>query len=500
MNRSNPGPLDRSKPGSDFLQLDLSQAPPGGLSGYLAARLRRAIEDGRLPVGARVPPGRALAEELRVSRGVVTEAYRRLIEDGRLSGRGRAGTFVVAAPLAPSRASDPRPRQAPSADFGRPGPDVFDAMRASPARIDLTPGVPDLSAFPRQAWLRAERRVLGELSPAAFGYGDPRGVEPLRRAVAHWLARYRGLRVHADQVIVVAGVAQALGLIAELLRRDGLDAIGFEDPGSLGVREHLRHHGLRTPAVPVDGAGLRVDALRATGARAVALTPAHQFPTGVVLAGARRRELVCWADEQDGLIVEDDYDAEHRYDRPPVPALHALMPERVFYTGSVSKILAPALRIGWMLTPARYFDAVVVAKRYADLGNAVLPQLVLAELMESGELESHLRMLRRRHRRRRDAMIASIREQLPGARVHGAAAGLHLMVTFEDSFADTDLAAAALARGVKTHPLSWHRQRPDRPGLVLGYAAATPTDAARGVALLAEACRGLRRGGQGRPP
>ncbi|HEX4791111.1 MAG TPA: PLP-dependent aminotransferase family protein, partial [Actinospica sp.] len=510
-------PSDRSKPAADadFLQLDLRQARPGGLSGYLAEQLRRAIADGRLPIGGRLPPGRMLAEELRVSRGVVTEAYQRLIEDGQLAGRGRAGTFVVAAPVtvpsAPPRARDedqdaspaaggavpaaPRdtPVAAPLTDFGAaPGPEVFDALRASRAGIDLTPGVPDLAAFPRSGWLRAERRVLDGLSPAEFGYGDPRGAQPFRRAVAHWLARNRGLRVEPDEVIVVTGVAQALGLVADILRDAGLDAIALEDPGSLGVRQHLRHQGLETPPIAVDDAGLRVDELRDSGARAVALTPAHQFPTGVVLHGERRRELVNWANEAGGLILEDDYDAEHRYDRPPVPALHGMLPERVCYAGSVSKILAPALRVGWLLVPPRHREAAVVAKRYADLGNAVLPQLVLAELMESGELERHLRMLRRRHCRRRDAMIAALREHLPAARVHGAAAGLHLMVTFDAAFADTDLAAAALARGVKTQPLSWHRQRPGRPGLVLGYAAATPTDAARGVELLAAAWREVR--------
>jgi GntR family transcriptional regulator/MocR family aminotransferase len=501
----------RSEPGADFLQLDMAAAPPRGLSGYLAEQLRRAIADGRLPVGGRVPPGRVLAEELRVSRGVVTEAYQRLIEDGQLAGRGRAGTFVVAAPIpAPrtaSRGTHPRLPGAdagagpgggaveagPSTDFARPpGPEVFDLLRASPARFDLTPGVPDLAAFPRGAWLRAERRVLAELSPAAFGYGDPCGALPLRRAVAHWLARFRGLRVEPEEVVVVTGVAQALGLVATVLRSAGHTAIAVEDPGSLGVRQHLQYQGFDTPGVPVDGAGLRVRALDETGVRAVALTPAHQFPTGVVLEGGRRRELVQWADERDGLILEDDYDAEHRYDRPPVPALHAMLPERVCYTGSVSKTLAPALRIGWLLTPPRFREAVTVAKRYADLGNAVLPQLVLAELMESGELERHLRTLRHRHRRRRDAMIAAIHEHLPDARVHGAAAGLHLTVTFEAGFADTALAAAALARGVKAQPLSWHRQRPGRPGLVLGYAAAAPTDAAHGVALLGEARRELR--------
>ena len=492
MPRSKAEPSDRSKTGTDFLQLELSHAPAGGLSGWLTEQLRAAIADGRLPMGSRVPPGRVLAEELRVSRGVVTEAYRRLIEDGQLAGRGRAGTFVVAAPVAPGGTSHSKggrgDQQRPRADFGSaPGHDVFDLLRASPARIDLTPGVPDLAAFPRGAWLRAERRVLDALDPVAFGYGDPRGAPPFRRAVADWLARSRGIRVDADDVVIVTGVAQALDLVSRVLVDDGIEEIAVEDPGSLGVRQHLANRPLRTPPIPVDESGLRVDLLRESGAPAVVLTPAHQFPTGVVLDGGRRRELVKWAEETGGFVLEDDYDAEHRYDRPPVPAVQALRPDRVFYTGSVSKTLAPALRVGWLIAPARYREAVVVAKRYADLGNAVLPQLVLTELMESGELDRHLRMLRRRHRRRRDAMIEAIRAQLPQAHIHGAAAGLHLMITFDADFPDTDLAAAALEHGVKTQPLSWHHQLPSAPGLVLGYAATPPTDAARGIALLREA-------------
>ncbi|WP_077193068.1 MocR-like pyridoxine biosynthesis transcription factor PdxR [Streptomyces lydicus] len=477
---------------SDFLQLDMGDAPAGGRADWLAGQLRRAIADGRLPVGSKLPATRVLAAELRVSRGVVTEAYRRLGEDGQLAGRGRGGTVVVAAPV--PAVGEGRPEKAPghstAVAFGAvPGADVFDALRAAPARIDLSPGVPDLAAFPRAAWLRAERAVLADLPAAGFGYGDPRGTPALRRAVANWLARYRGLRAHPDEVLIVSGTAQALGLIAQVFSRDGIGAVAVEDPGSLGVRQHLAHWGVATPPVPVDEEGIRVDALRASGARAVLLTPAHQFPTGVVLGGVRRRELMGWAADG-GLIVEDDYDAEHRYDRAPVPALRSLLPEQVCYAGSVSKLLAPALRVGWLLAPAAYREAFVDAKRFADLGNAVLPQLVLARLMESGELERGLRLLRRRHRRRRDAMIAAIADRLPGATVHGAAAGLHLTITFGDEAgpgADTELAAAALARGVKVHPLSWHAQRPYRQGLVLGYAARSPGEIAEGVAVLGEA-------------
>ncbi|GIJ29942.1 GntR family transcriptional regulator [Micromonospora qiuiae] len=496
-----------SNAGSDFLHLDIGQAPRGGRAAWLADRLRRAIAERVVPVGARLPATRVLAADLGVSRGVVVEAYQRLMEEGQVAGRGRAGTVVVAAPIpAPPRWPNTG-AQPPSTGLGTggpesatsaatrttdpaglfssaPGPDVFDAFRTAPARIDLTPGVPDLAAFPRAAWLRAERAVLGRLAAPDLGYGDPCGTPTLRRAVAGWLARNRGIGADPAEVIITTGVSQALGLLAQALAADGVTALGVEDPGSLGVRQHLNNWQLDTVPIPVDAAGLRVHELAASNLPAVVLTPAHQFPTGVVLAGGRRRQLADWA-RAGGLIVEDDYDAEHRYDRPPVPALRATLPEQVCYAGSVSKLLAPALRIGWLLVPRRYRDAVVAAKRNADLGNAVLPQLVLAELITSGALERHLRLLRRRHVRRRDAMIAAVGRHLPGATVHGAAAGLHLTLTLAGEVADTELAAAALARGVKVQPLSWHCQRPYPPGLVLGYAANSVSVIAEGVELLA---------------
>jgi GntR family transcriptional regulator/MocR family aminotransferase len=489
VNRSKGEAVDRSKElGADFLQLDAADAPPGGLTQWLARRLREAVADGRLPAGTRLPATRVLAAELGVSRGVVTDAYRRLAEAGQVAGRGRGGTVVVAGPV--PAAAPPALRPAPVIFRADPDPEVFDHLRAAPARIDLTPGVPDLAAFPRGAWLRAERAVLDGLAAHHLGYGDVRGAPALREAVAHWLARNRGIRADPEEVLVVAGTAQALALLGRALGHLGITEAAVEDPGSLGARQQLAHWLAATPPVPVDAQGIRVDALRATGAPAVLLTPAHQYPTGVVLGGDRRRELLGWASEG-GLVIEDDYDAEHRYDRPPVPALRAALPDQVCYAGSISKLLAPALRTGWLLVPPRLRDAVLDAKRFADLGNPVLPQLVLARLMESGELDRHLRLLRRRHRRRRDAVIAAIRTHLPGATVHGAAAGLHLMLTLPEELgcSDTELAAAALAAGVKVQPLSWHARLRYPPGLVLGYAAVSPGEIEEGVAVLGQLVR-----------
>lgn len=476
--------------GTDFLQLTVADAPTGGLSDWLATQLRLAIADGRLPVGSALPPSRILATELRVSRGVVTEAYQRLSDDGHVAGRGRAGTIVVAAPVdtASPTAQTSRVPAAQAVFDGQPGDDVFDELRATPARYDLSPGLPDLASFPRAAWLKAERAVFDLLTPTDLGYGDPRGAPALRLAVSQWLGRNRGIRVDPADIVIVAGVAQGLILLAQVLLADGIDAIAVEDPGSLGARQHFHRWGMATPPIAVDAAGLDVGRLEAEGHRAVMVTPAHQFPYGVVLDGQRRRDLLAWAG-QGRLVIEDDYDAEHRYDRAPVPALRAMSGD-ICYTGSVSKLLAPALRTGWVLPPPRYRDALIDAKRCTDLGSATVPQLTLARLMDNGDLERHLRWLRRRHVQRRDAMLAAVREQLPTAEVHGAAAGLHLTITLPE-LDDVRLARTALSYGVKVHPLSWHAQLPHRAGLVMGYAASTPSDLTAAIFLVGQALRAI---------
>lgn len=448
--------------GPDFLQLDPAGAPRGALTTWLTDALRSATTDGRLRVGDRLPSSRLLATDLGVSRGVVVAAYERLVDEGVAVADGARGTVVAAAPR---RATPTTGRSATAPAF------------------DLSPGVPDLSAFPRAAWLRAERAVLAEAGPADLGYGDPQGNPVLRAALVGWLGRIRGVRAEVDDIVVVAGVAQALALVAQVLVDRGADSIAVEDPGSRGAHDELAYWGLEPVPVPVDADGLDVGALVRTGQSAVLLTPAHHFPTGVVLAPGRRRELLA---PETGIewVVEDDYDAEHRYDRAPVPALQALAPDRVVYTGSVSKTLAPAMRLGWMIVPPGLRAELVTRKYMSDLGNAALPQLVLARLMTSGELERHLRRVRVRQRRRRDAMLAALRDHLPAATVHGVAAGLHLLVTLPEGLDDVVLAARASEAGVLVQPLSRHRVGAGPPGLVLGYAAHPPDRIREAVALL----------------
>lgn len=444
----------------DLLELYAGAAPARGVTTWLMDVLRAAIAGGSLPAGTRLPATRVLAAELGLSRGVVVEAYQRLTDEGLLSGRTGAGTVVIALASVPRQESRPRDTSGlrlplpPSADID----------------LDLSPGVPDLSAFPRAAWLRAERIVLGSASNADLGYGDPRGNPRLRGELASWLARTRGVRATADDLIVTGGVAQALALLSQSLRARGVTAVAIEDPGSRGTREELAHWGLDTVPIAVDDQGIRVDDLDATGLQTVLLTPAHQFPTGVVLSPARRRALL----DRPGLIIEDDYDAEHRYDRAPVAALQGSGPELVAYAGSVSKSLAPGMRLGWLIAPRRLHAELVTAKHASDLGNPALPQLVFAHLLASGDYERHLRTVRRRQRARRDALLSGLAEHLPTARVEGVAAGLHLMITLPGAADDTELARRIERTGVRVHPLSWHRQLDGPPGLVLGYAALPP--------------------------
>jgi GntR family transcriptional regulator/MocR family aminotransferase len=416
-----------------------------------------------------------------VSRGVVVQAYQRLVDEGLAEARTGSGTVVTGRGVrrAPRPAGDRR-QTLDELRLPVSAPDGID--------IDLSPGVPDLSAFPRAAWLRAERAVLDRVTAADLRYGDPGGTPRLRAALAGWLARTRGVRCEADDVVVTAGVAQGLALLAQVLRARGVDTLAVEDPGSRGAVDQMAFWGMRPVGIGVDDQGMRVGELAASGVEAALLTPAHQFPTGVVLSPERRRELLTWL----GLVIEDDYDAEHRYDRAPVAAVQGSAPDRVAYLGSVSKSLAPAMRIGWLIAPRGMQAELLATKHASDLGNPALPQLVLAQLLSSGDHDRHLRAVRTRQRLRRDALLAGLRAHLPEARVAGVAAGLHVLVLLPGAADDVVLAARVAATGVQVQPLSWHRRRPGPPGLVIGYAAHPPDRLAEAAARIGRAVNPAR--------
>lgn len=445
--------------------------PRHGRTSWLVDRVRAAIAGGSVAPGTRLPASRVLAEELSMSRGTVVEAYRRLLDEGLLS-TNRGGGTVVAARLHTSGDSPSSPAEP--------------TERTEPEAVNASAGMPDLSAFPRAAWLRAQRRVLATATGRELGYTDPQGAPALRGAIAGWLARTRGLRVDPGRVVVTAGVTGALSLLAQVMREHGMSGCAVEDPGADGNRRILEHWLTAVEPVGVDGHGLVVDALARTSARAVLVTPAHQYPTGVVLSPQRRRDLIAWADKVDGLVIEDDYDAEYRYDRAPVRAMHAIAPERVVHVSSLSKILAPALRIGWMLAPAALHDDLVRQRWATDLGSPTLTQLTLAELIGSGTLERHLRTLRGRHRHRRDAAVGAIRRWMPGCPIDGVAAGLHLVVRLPEHIDDTEFADRARAVGIAVDPLARHRFRPGPPGLIIGYGPHAPAQLEQTIRTLGE--------------
>jgi GntR family transcriptional regulator / MocR family aminotransferase len=449
------------------LHLDLD-----GLARHAAAQitagLRDAVRSGRLAAGTRLPPSRTLAADIGVSRGPVVEAYEQLAAEGLLVSRQGAGTWVAGLSGRPA---------------GPAGPAADPATATAPARYDMMPGTPDLAGFPRQHWLAALRHAAAVLPHHQLGYCDPGGLPGLRAELAGYLRRVRAADASAGDVVVVAGVAQGLSLTARALVATGRRLLAVEDPTSARTRPLLQAAGARLVPVPVDGEGLDVASLRRTPARAVLLTPAHQYPTGVVLSARRRAALTRWAAGADAIIIEDDYDAEFRYDREPVGCLQGLAPERTVLTGSVSKSLAPGLRLGWVAAPPRLAHALRLGRAHADLGSPVLDQAALAQLLASGSYDHHLRRMRRRYRARRDALVTALNRWLPAARVRGISAGLHLLLELPPGCAEADAAAAAAARGIAVDQVAPMRAAPGGPpALVLGYARLPEqhlTDAAR---------------------
>jgi GntR family transcriptional regulator/MocR family aminotransferase len=436
--------------------LDLLIAPGDGRTrrAGLERALRQAIREGRLGPGRRLPSTRALAIDLGLARGTVSEAYAQLVAEGFLTARQGSGT-VVASQAAPTALARPR------------------AATGEHPPFDFHPGRPDMSGFPRTLWASALRRALRTMPDEAFGYGDTRGHAEARRALAAYLGRARGVLASPDEVMLCSGFVQALALVCAALKARGARAVAMEDPTLAEHREVVRAAGLEVVPIPVDEGGLRVDLLDGM-IDAVLVTPAHQFPLGGTLLPERRSALVRWARETGALIVEDDYDGELRYDRQPVGALQGLDPDRVAYAGTASKSLAPALRLGWLALPAWLVDDVATAKRLADRHGGVVEQLALADLLDSGSFDRHVRQRRAEYRRRRDQLLAMLAERAPGLRTVGLAAGLSMVLWLPaDGPSEDEVVRRAAERSVGLFGLGsfWHDPAGRPPGLVLGYAS-----------------------------
>ncbi len=452
--------------------LELGDGRHGPLHARLSSALREAIRGGRLPPGSALPPSRALAEDLGCSRWVVTEAYAQLAAEGYVDARVGSGTRVR--PLAPVAGAHAGPSGSPPVTRAarRPPPETPPDWVP---RIDLAPGVPDLRAFPLGRWVSALRSVASTLPYTELGYPDPSGHPRLRHVLAEYLTPDGTARV------------------CQALRAAGTGAVAVEDPGWHRLREAAASAGLRLSPTRVDEHGLRVGDLD-PAVRAVIVSPTHQFPTGVVLSAERRGALLDWARRVDGVILEDDYDAEFRYDRRPVGTMQGTDRSRVVLLGSLSKTLSPALGIGWVVAPPAWSE-----RLRAPTGRVTWPstldQLAFAAFLQAGSYDRHLRAARARYRLRRDRLVRALAERLPDARLLGVAAGLHLLVRFDGTVDCAEVVSRAAAGGLRVASLDTYRCRDDAigPGLVLGYANLADGQLDEAVALLAATVAESRR-------
>jgi len=461
--------------------LSVSRDSARTLGAQIEDQLRCAIREGTLRAGAPIPSTRDLARQLGISRRVAVDAYAQLAAEGYLRMRQGARPHVC------HHAATAVRRDAAVAPVPMPAP-------AQPVRFDFRPCAPDVSMFPRTSWLHSLREALTTIPDAELRYGDPRGVPALREALADYLGRVRGVVADPANVIISSGYSQGLLLVCHALAAGGAKTIALEDPTWPEQDPIAARAGLKTVRVAVDGAGIRVDELARTDADAVILTPAHQHPTGVVLSGERRTQLLAWLRDREAIAIEDDYDAEFRYDRAAIGALQGLEPDRVVYAGSVSKTLAPAVRVGWLVLPPALVAAVSDEKVLADRGSGRIEQYAFADFLARGELDRHLRRMRVHYRGRRDALVEALADALPEATVGGIAAGLHATVQMPDGDDEQAIVEEARSRGIELAAMCDFRpdSSADPATLMLGYAMMpTPTIRA-GVKALADAVHAAR--------
>lgn len=448
---------------SSVAGLDLHLDRPGGrLRDGVMEAIRDAIRSGRLAPGVQMPSSRALAADLGVARNTVASAYGELIAEGWLTSRHGSCTLVAqrTAEVVQSVASPPRPRAKRQLDH------------------DLQPGHPDLSSFPRTEWSRAVKRALNAAPFEAFGYTAPNGRPELRSALAQYLARVRGVQTRPRNIFICSGAAEGLTLVARALAEAGVAAVAVEAFGLSTQRDSLAREGLRCPPLRVDTDGADVMTLDDMAeAGGVLLTPSHQFPLGVPLHSDRRAAVVDWARRTGGVIIEDDYDGEFRYDRSPVGALHGVDPERVIYMGTASKSLAPGLRLGWLVLPNRLVDAVARQRGEREETSSFVDQLAMAEFIMSGSYDRHIRTMRAQYRRRREQLVAAVARSSPQTTVAGMPAGLQVMLELGEADASVLCRQRAWRRlGVRGLDLYRHPEDDSRRnGLVIGFAAPAPS-------------------------
>ncbi|TDU91222.1 GntR family transcriptional regulator/MocR family aminotransferase [Kribbella voronezhensis] len=441
----------------------------------LEGGIRDRIRQGLLRADAVLPATRALAADLGLSRGVVVEAYQQLVAEGYLV--SKTGGYTQVAPGAARIQTQP----------------TIAVESGGAPRIDFKYSKPDVSQFPRAAWLRSMRKVLNETPHRRLAYLDGRGTAELREALADYLNRVRGTSARPENMLICNGFAQGSRLLLQVLVAAGYRRLAVEDPSDNELRDVATQAGLETVGVPVSETGLDVEALERSGADVVLVTAAHQFPTGAVASAQTRAALIAWATKHDALVIEDDYDAEYRYDREPIGAMQGLAPESIVYAGTASKTLAPGLRLGWLILPDRLVEPMSVAKVADDRGSPVFDQLTFADFVARGEFDRHLRRMRPRYRRLRDTLVGRLAERVPDLVPIGVSAGLHVMTWLPPDLTEAAVAKAALERGLGVYGLApyWMEQAGPE-GLVFGYGSLTEGEVVEGIDLLADAIDSLR--------
>ena len=466
--------------------IGIARDGPLTLARQIYDSIREKILEGAMAAGEKLPSTRSLAGELDVSRNTVLDAYNQLIAEGWLEASHGSGTRVAeglrGAFAVPARLPPVAPEEGKGAERRKAGP-----------AIDFRSGIPDAALFPRREWSRLYREVCLDLPDAAYGYGEVSGVRELRREIARYLFRARGITCDPERMLVTSGSTQGLSLLSRLLRDEGGKAL-VEDPSHPGLRQAIALAGCRVEGVPADGRGLDTDRLRpAADVSFVCVTPSHQYPLGGILPIRRRLALIRYAGQNGCYIAEDDYDSEFRYEGPPVSSLYELDPERVIYLGSFSKILAPALRLGFMILPEKLLAGCRKLKNFTDVHSDALTQYALARFMSGGGFERHVWKMKKHYARKRDWLLGELEKRFPGRfEVLGRASGLHLVVRFPGVEFSRRLVGEAARQGVRIHPVGDYyleKKGHRNDGIIMGYSHLSRDEIAEGVEILSRVVR-----------
>lgn len=457
-----------------MLWIPIERSSAKSLIRQVYEHIRAQILCGTLQGGTHLPSTRELATNLHISRNVVLEAYDQLVAEGYLESRAGSGTYVAEGIRFEKGQSEP--------DFSSTA--SVAEPRTENDHIDFRSGLPALDLFPRKQWSQIAQHVYTKAEPSLFGYDNPEGRLELRTALARYLQRTRGVSCQPAQILILSGAAQAFSLLNRLLLSPN-DEIVIEDPMTYEMQVILSSSGAQLVPVPVDERGMQTDLLPlTTRPRCIFVTPSHQFPMGGILPVQRRLHLLQFARTADCYLVEDDYDSEFRYVGSPISSLQGLSPERVIYIGTFSKILSPALRLGYIVLPAELVARSRSIKRLLDLHSPSLEQLILAQFIESGNLERHIVRMRRVYQKRRNVLITTLRQQFSNqVEIVGDATGLHLVAHFSHVTFTPEIIAAIERAGVHVYPIERHAMVKGRHlhEIILGYGHLSPAQIEQGI-------------------